>query len=96
MLNAVTGPPGFPSAVLVRGAGDTFGPGRVTKRLHIDKAQHERPVAETSGLWIEDDGIVAPEHEVLRTPRIGVDYAGPDWAGRPYRLVWQRPAKRAE
>lgn len=88
MLNVVTGPPGYPAAVLVRGAGKVTGPGRVTKHFHIDKAQHERLVAPGTGLWIEDRGLVVPESQVVRGPRVGVDYAGEEWAAKPYRLRW--------
>jgi DNA-3-methyladenine glycosylase len=90
MLNVVTGPEGFPAAVLVRGAGDIVGPGRLTRQLRIDRLQHERPIAQSSGLWLEDAGIAVPENQVRRSPRVGVDYAGPDWADRPYRFIWER------
>jgi DNA-3-methyladenine glycosylase len=32
------------------------------------------------------DMTLAPD-DILSTPRIGVAYAGPDWAGRPWRFV---------
>lgn len=89
MLNVVTGPPGFPAAVLVRGVGSIFGPGRVTKHLQIDKLQHEHPVCPSTGLWIEDAHIVVPDAEVTFGPRVGVDYAGEEWAAKEYRFVWE-------
>lgn len=88
MLNIVTGPAHYPAAVLVRGAGDVVGPGRLTKAMQIDKRFHEQPAALETGLWIEDAGIAVPDAAVRRTPRIGVDYAGPEWSAAPYRFVW--------
>lgn len=94
MLNLVTGPEGFPAAVLIRGAGPATGPGRLTRMAGIDRrlnGQVAVPGTADSGLiglelWIEWAEPVA-EARVLRTARIGVAYAGPDWAGRPYRFL---------
>jgi DNA-3-methyladenine glycosylase len=86
MLNAVTDVEGHPAAVLVRGAGEWNGPARLTKALRIDKSLNAASIARESNLWIEDRGLRIPPRRVERTPRIGVDYAGP-WAGKPYRFV---------
>ncbi|MFN7094660.1 MAG: DNA-3-methyladenine glycosylase, partial [Burkholderiales bacterium] len=42
LLNLVTGPENFPAAVLIRGIEDIFGPGRVTRKLNIDKSFNGR------------------------------------------------------
>lgn len=89
LLNIVTGPEDYPAAVLIRGAGEVHGPGRVTKALGIGRAENTRAATPASGLWLEQ-GPVVPEAEVTRTPRIGVDYAG-NWAEVPYRLIWRTP-----
>jgi DNA-3-methyladenine glycosylase len=86
MLNAVTGDEGHPAAVLIRGAGQWIGPARLTKALSIDKSLNCQEATPESGLWIEDRGLVIPRRKIERTPRIGVDYAGP-WAAKPYRFV---------
>ena len=39
-------------------------------------------------VWIEDNGIVVPQKNIIATPRIGVDYAEED-ALLPYRFVVQ-------
>jgi DNA-3-methyladenine glycosylase len=88
MLNLVTGPRDFPAAVLVRGVEGCSGPGRLTKRLRIDRRFNGLPAARASGLWLEDDGLRIPDVEVSATPRIGVDYAGPEWSAKPWRFVW--------
>lgn len=88
MLNVVTGPRGYPAAVLVRGAGTWTGPGRLTRALQIGKALNGMPARRASGLWFEDDGLVPQGAQVKRTPRIGVHYAK-EWAHAPYRFVWK-------
>jgi DNA-3-methyladenine glycosylase len=87
MLNLVVGIEDFPSAVLIRGLHDISGPGRLTKRLGIGRAMNGRPASEVTGLHIEDDGLTVPRKWIRRTPRIGVDYAGPIWAKKLWRFV---------
>lgn len=86
MLNVVTGDEGHPAAVLFRTVGSFNGPGKLTKALSIDKHLNAQPATTESGLWIEDVGLKIPRGKIRRTPRIGVDYAGP-WAAKPYRFV---------
>jgi DNA-3-methyladenine glycosylase len=90
-FNAVTGPEGFASAVLVRGLEPMEGlpsgvrldgPGRLCRGLAITGAENGADLA-SSGLRILD-GPPVPRRSVCRGPRIGVDYAGP-WAERPLR-----------
>lgn len=86
MLNVVTGPVGHPAAVLIRGVMGISGPGRLTKALRIDGELNGMALDVAGGLWLER-GDPVREESVLRTPRIGVNYAGPDWSQRPYRFV---------
>jgi len=86
LLNIVTGPEGYPGAVLIRGAGEVNGPGRLTKALSVTGELNRKAATPDSGLWIENSrNASAPAF--LRTPRIGVAYAGPDWGNRPYRFI---------
>ena len=87
LLNLVTGPRDYPAAVLIRGLEKVNGPGRLTRALGITRSFNDAPVAESSGLWIEDRGLVVPRRAITATPRIGVDSAGPPWAGKPWRFV---------
>lgn len=87
MLNLVTGPEGYPAAVLIRGVEGVVGPGRVTKALGIDRRFNALPASRESGMWIEDTGVVVPDAQVEIGPRVGVDYAGPIWAAKPWRFV---------
>lgn len=86
MLNLVTGPEGHPAAILIRGVEGAIGPGRVTKQLAINRALNAKLAAPESGLHLEDHGIVAPSRHIVSGPRVGVDYAGPIWAAKPWRF----------
>lgn len=86
MLNLVTGPAGYPAAVLIRGIEGSQGPGRLTKRLAIGRTLNGAVAARVSGLWLEDDGYKVPRGTRRAGPRIGVDYAGPVYASKPWRF----------
>jgi len=89
-VNVVTGAEGFPAAVLIRAAEpvesclhSTRGPGNLCRALAIRRTLSGADL-EGPELWIED--APRPRGRIVRTPRIGVEYAGP-WAGRPWRFV---------
>ena len=86
MLNLVVGPEGWPAAILIRGIEGIAGPGRVTRALQIGRALNGTPAAPGSGLWIEEDGLVVSRRRITTSPRIGVGYAGPVWAAKPWRF----------
>jgi DNA-3-methyladenine glycosylase len=88
MLNVVTGPVGYPAAVLIRGTQEISGPGRICSRCQIDKSFNSKPAAKQTGLWFEERPIAIPKKKIISTPRIGVDYAGV-WAQKPYRFTLQ-------
>ncbi len=87
MLNLVVGPEGWPAAVLIRGVEGFSGPGRLTEGLGIGRALNGTQAEEASGLWIEDRGVTLARGRVVATPRVGVDFAGPVWAGKRWRWV---------
>ena len=88
MLNVVTGPIGYPAAVLIRSLEGTTGPGRLTNGLGITGALNEKAAEEQTGMWFSA-GQKAARFRIIRTPRIGVEYAGPIWSVKKYRFVIQ-------
>ncbi len=88
LANLVTGPEGSAAAVLLRGAGPVAGPGRLTRQLEVTGAENGMPAASESAFWIAP-GVGVREADIDRLPRVGVDYAGPLWSAKPYRLIWR-------
>jgi DNA-3-methyladenine glycosylase len=86
MLNLVTGPADYPAAVLIRGVDQISGPGRLTRQLGIDRRLNNRAAHPGSGLHLENSGLVIPPGRIKAGPRIGVSYAGPVWAAKPWRF----------
>ncbi len=86
LLNVVTREEGYPAAVLIRGAGDRDGPGKLTKALGIDARQNRAPAFTEEELWVEDRGLSLRRLDWTAGPRVGVDYAGPVWARKPWRF----------
>jgi DNA-3-methyladenine glycosylase len=86
MLNIVTGEEGYPAAVLIRGIETYEGPGKLTRALGIDRSFNGKSSHPRNGLWVEDRGLILPKRAIMRTPRIGVAYAGTS-AKLPYRFV---------
>ena len=86
MLNVVTREKGYPAAVLVRGVVGANGPARLTKKLAIDGRMNNLSATRRSKLWIEDRGIRVQKKSIKKSPRVGIDYAGPYWAKRKLRF----------
>ncbi len=94
MFNVVTGPDGRGEAVLIRAIAPHTGlpddptvgrgPGKVTTALAIDRSHDRRDLARGS-LFVAR-AQVPPA--IATGPRVGVDYAGEDWAARPLRFWW--------
>lgn len=90
MLNVVTGPHGYPAAVLIRGIEGINGPGRLTGALGITRRLNGKDAVQKSGLWIEDRGIRVKKNDIKKVPRVGVNYAGSVWSKKPYRFILKK------
>lgn len=93
-LNFTTMRDGFPAAVLIRAvsgeewpASRTDGPGKLCRIFHISKELNELP-PNNGQLWIEDRSIRVPANRITSGPRVGVAYAGNEWASRPWRFIY--------
>src|SRR3989344_2721926 len=99
MLNIVTGPKDYPAAVLIRGVGGINGPGRITKKLNIDKKFNNRIASPKTGLWIAapipseraslKNTFLSGKIKIVNSPRIGVAYAGSIWSKKKWRFILQ-------
>lgn len=90
-VNVVTQAEGLASAVLLRAlepvenlTGRTQGPGLLCRAMDIDKRLHGHDLLSDDFYIAAED--VRPRITIVRRPRIGVDYAGPRWAGRLLRF----------
>jgi hypothetical protein len=85
MLNVVTGPVGYPAAVLIRSVEGISGPGRLTKALAITGKLNRQVASKKTGIWFSEAPILS-NWRVTRSPRIGADYASPARSGKALSL----------
>lgn len=83
MFNIVTGEAGYPEALLIRGVGDIFGPGRVTKHLGMGRDFYGEDMVRSDRIWLEDRPKVI---SYTTGPRVGIKYAGEPWISIPWRF----------
>jgi DNA-3-methyladenine glycosylase len=88
MLNFVTGEVDNPQAILIRGVKNVTGPGRVSRLLEIDKSFYGEDLMTSRRIWVFESGMKV---SINKGPRIGVDYAGPVWANKPWRFWCEIP-----
>ncbi len=91
-LNVVTGPAGYPAAILLRAleplegvAAATNGPGRLCKALGIDRRQNGLDLTGDQ-LYLEDRGLGVTNEAIVTSPRIGIASAGAPATTHPWRL----------
>lgn len=70
---------------------DGIGPGNITKllgiRVNYSGLSLYKDLNMQQAIWIKDEGITVPDHEIKVGPRVGVSYADED-AFLPYRYQW--------
>lgn len=91
MLNVVTSVENVPQAVLIRSLSDVNGPGRLTRKLGLDKSFNGESLVSSGRIWLQD----TPGKVSFTThQRIGIDYAGDYWKSRPWRFLMSEPEKQ--
>lgn len=80
-----------------RGADLTDGPAKLCQALAIDKSLNGWDLTLGEALWVENYKKI-PDHSVITTPRIGIDYAKKQHREAPWRFLLKpdgRKIKRA-
>ena len=83
MLNFVTSTGNNPQAVLIRGIEGFSGPGRVGRELQLDKSFYGENLETSARIWVEYAPAIG-NYQI--STRIGVNYAGDEWAGKLWRF----------
>lgn len=64
----------------------TNGPGKLCNYLHLDGSFYGEDLVKSKRTWLEDRGVKIKPAQIKKGPRIGIDYAGPVWAKKPWRF----------
>ena len=67
----------------VRGIEGFPGPGRVGRKLQLDKSFYGENLFNSSRIWVEDAEPVA---EIKTSKRIGIGYSGEEWENKLWRF----------
>jgi DNA-3-methyladenine glycosylase len=62
----------------------TAGPGALSAALGITK-NHDGTSLTKGPIWIEEDGFITKQHEILASPRVGINYAE-EYRDLPWRF----------
>jgi len=65
------------------------GPGKIGTAFGLTRADDGQPLhgEKAVRLWLEETGL--RPRTVKTGPRVGVDYAGEEWAAKPWRFLWR-------
>jgi len=90
-LNISTYKKGKPECVLIRALNSNLrkladGPGKLCRYLKLNKSFYGEDLTKSKRIWLEDRGEKINPKDIKSSPRIGIDYAGPYWAGRRWRF----------
>lgn len=62
------------------------GPARACQALDVDRSFTGHDLLVPGRLWLATPRAPLDDDDVLMGPRIGVEYAGPEWASQPWRF----------
>jgi DNA-3-methyladenine glycosylase len=99
-LNITTNIAGKPECVLIRALEIenqkpqlANGPGKLCQYLHLDKFFYGEDLTKSKRLWIEDKAVIIKNSQIIKTARVGIDYAGSVWSEKPWRFyIKENPA----
>jgi len=101
-LNITTSEEGKPECVLIRALevpgknkDVASGPGKLCRYLKLNKSFYGEDLTRSERIWLEDRGEIVKPSRLKRTPRIGIDYAGPYWSKKKWRLLLE-PERKIE
>lgn len=63
----------------------TNGPGKLCQALALDSSFYAEDLCQSKRIWLED-GEKIKERDIVKTSRIGIDYAGPYWSKIKWRF----------
>ena len=63
------------------------GPAKLCQAMSIGRAQNGLDLVASQELWLEPPAPGLPTPVCTRAARVGVDSAGPEWAGAPLRFM---------
>ncbi len=63
----------------------TSGPGKLCQAFGFDKSHYGLDITRSSQVWLEDRREKIPRNEIVRTERVGIDYAE-EWAHKLWRF----------
>ncbi len=63
----------------------TNGPGKLCCWLKLDKSFYGEDLTKSKRLWVEDRGEKIKKSQIVKTKRIGIDYAE-EWKDKPWRF----------
>ncbi|MEM4648312.1 MAG: DNA-3-methyladenine glycosylase, partial [Candidatus Pacearchaeota archaeon] len=64
----------------------TNGPGKICKFFQLDKSFYGEDLSKSKRLYLEDLNEKIKKEEILKGPRINIDYAGEYWKNIPWRF----------
>lgn len=91
LMNVITGEKDQPQGVLLRAARDLNGPAKLTKHIMVGKEMNGKPICGDPSIYIEDIG---EKPEIIRLPRVGINYATPEYRDILWRYADRKYTKK--
>ena len=63
------------------------GPGKLCLAFNLSKKQNSLDICNSKEIWVEENRDKIKLSQIIATPRVGVDYAGPYWSKKKWRFL---------